>query len=139
MVAQRSRAKSSWYPQEKLGLRHPRHLFLYFALQTLFPSLLTYPPGSPHFSLCSLSCPSPHPWEYPALSAVSCMLTYNPSDPRGDHYFPTPFFCPGHRSISKVPAEGLLITSPILQMRVLRQWILRCLFQGHLPCLERQL
>lgn len=61
------------------------------ALQTLFSSFLIYPPGSPHFSLCSLSCPSPRPWESPALSAVSCMLTYNPSDPGGDRYFPTPF------------------------------------------------
>lgn len=82
-------------PQKKLGLRHPRCLFLYLTLQTLFPSLLTHPPGSPHFSLCSLSCPSPRPREPPALSAVSNMLTYSPSVPGGNRYFPTPFFVLG--------------------------------------------
>lgn len=46
--------------------------------------------------------------------------------------------CPGHRIISEAPAEGPALTSLILQMRALWQGILRCLFQGHLPCLEWQ-
>lgn len=52
------------------------------------------------------------------------MLTYNLSDPGGDRYFPTPFSVLGTGAlISKGSTEGPLITSPLLQMRVLRQGI----------------